>query len=393
MNPSLLNGYFVAGLLVLVALRNVAPRRIQTTVVLGGGPLLIALASFETFLVIGGSSVLVLFPLALGMRSVRRRGGERSATRWLLIGGVVSLLTIWLLYRICRDYDLPVLGATYSARLAAAFGFSYFLFRAISYLYMHHLVDLPERTPLPVLGYSLFPTTVTSGPIHLYGDFKRQSEHLAPLSLRMLGTAVFRVTQGFFYKICLAAWLQAIVDRLLVVESPGVLVSLVEIALLYLIFFFDFAGYSHIAIGFGLLLGVKVPENFKRPFLATSITEFWRNWHATLAEWFRNHVFIPAGGMRSGRVKAGMLAAGIMLACGVWHGFTVPFLLWGLWHGGLLLFEALGGTAPMPRRMRQGWAYWRRVFLTNAKVALGALLFLPSFDAIGRVLGGFVRWL
>ena len=392
MNPSLLNGWFVIGLLVVIVLRAVSPSRIQTAVVLSGGPLLIGLASFETFLLIGGSSLLVLFPLGLGMRAARRRGGDRSTTRWFLLGGVALLLTVWFLYKISRDYDLPVLGTTYTARLAASFGFSYFLFRGISYLYMHHLVDMPERTPLPVLGYSLFPSTVTSGPIHQYRDFKREAENLQPLNLGTLGTAVFRITQGYFYKVCLAAWLQDVADPLLLIERPIALESLAAIVLLYVIFFFDFAGYSHIAIGFGLLLGVRVPENFRKPFLATSISEFWRNWHATLADWFRNHVFIPAGGMRGSRVKAGMLALGIMLACGLWHGFTLPFLAWGLWHGGLLLFEAWRGTTPIPPAKRQGWGYWRRVLMTNAKVAFGALLFLPSFEAVGTVLGGLFRW-
>src|SRR6185503_1629431 len=119
--------------------------------------------------------------------------------------------------------------------------------------------------------------------------------------------------------------------------------SIVLIISLYLFFYFDFAGYSDIAIGFGLLLGVRVPENFKLPFTSTSLTEFWRNYHITLVDWMRDHVFIPLGGMRAGRLKAGLLAATIMVLSGLWHGLTAPFLLWGLWHGGNMFVESMLG--------------------------------------------------
>ena len=138
-------------------------------------------------------------------------------------------------------------------------------------------------------------------------------------------------------------------------------------------------------------MGIRVPENFRRPFLATSVSEFWRNWHITLVDWFRDHVFIPLGGMQSNRKQAAALAFLIMTLCGVWHGLTLPFLAWGVWHGLMLASEALLGVRPVPPARRHGVKYWSRVLWTNARVAIAAVFFLPDADNIVRVLSGFVR--
>jgi alginate O-acetyltransferase complex protein AlgI len=177
----------------------------------------------------------------------------------------------------------------------------------------------------------------------------------------------------------------------LAIESPTASVSALIVAVLYLYFYFDFAGYSDIAIALGLLLGIKVPENFRKPFLATTISEFWRNWHITLVDWFRDHVFIPLGGMRSSRIGAGALALLIMVLCGLWHGLTLSFLLWGTWHGVALFIEAASGTKPIPPVARHGPRFWWRVLWTNSRVALAGLLFLPDTAAIIRVLRGFTH--
>jgi alginate O-acetyltransferase complex protein AlgI len=163
------------------------------------------------------------------------------------------------------------------------------------------------------------------------------------------------------------------------------------VILLYTYFFFDFAGYTHIAIGYGLLLGVKVPENFRQPFLATSVTEFWRNWHISLADWFRDHIFIPAGGMRLGGFRAAALAGGILILCGLWHGLTIPFLMWGIWHGSMIFLEGVTGMKPLPPAQRRGVRYLWRILFTNSRVALASLFFLPWKQTV-EILEGFLRW-
>ena len=108
-----------------------------------------------------------------------------------------------------------------------------------------------------------------------------------------------------------------------------------------------------------------MPENFRKPFLATTVSEFWRNWHITLVDWFRDHVFIPLGGMQTSRTRAATLALLIMVFCGLWHGLTLALLAWGTWHGLLLFSEALSGAIPVPPPLRHGIHYWSRVLWTN----------------------------
>jgi D-alanyl-lipoteichoic acid acyltransferase DltB (MBOAT superfamily) len=139
-------------------------------------------------------------------------------------------------------------------------------------------------------------------------------------------------------------------------------------------------------------MGIRVPENFRTPLIATSVSEFWRHWHITLVDWFREHVFIPLGGMQSTRMRAAALAVLIMVACGMWHGLTLAFLLWGCWHGMLLFTEAVTGSKPMPLARRHGPRYWLRVLWTDARVAFGALLFL-DLKTTGTILRGFTKWI
>jgi alginate O-acetyltransferase complex protein AlgI len=139
-------------------------------------------------------------------------------------------------------------------------------------------------------------------------------------------------------------------------------------------------------------MGIKAPENFKQPFLATSISEFWRHWHITMVDWFRDNVFVPLGGMQSTRFRAACLSLLIMALSGMWHGFALGFLIWGCWHGMLLFFEAISKSKPLPPAQRHGLRYWGRVLWTNARVAVAALLFLPDMKSALAVLGGLGRW-
>ncbi len=272
------------------------------------------------------------------------------------------------------------------------FGFSYFIFKGINLLYIHYLTDVRESSPIHAVYFALFPSTVTSGPIQKYADFCNEVSARRRLDLTATATAIYRITQGYFYKICVAGALQYASDSLMAVAQPRAYQVLGLIASLYLFFYFDFAGYSHIAIGFGSLMGIRVPENFRQPFLATSMTEFWRHWHITIGDWFRDQVFVPLGGMRQGGLRAALLAGAIMVVCGLWHGFSVMFLAWGLWHGSMLFLDGVLGLRPMPPSERRGPAYWARVLWTNVRCAAGALFFLPTVESLKPLLRGLTRW-
>ncbi len=390
---SLLDPVFLGLLALVVASRLVTPRSWHSVIGAVASVAIVGFASPATLALIGGLTLLVLYPLAIGMARLRKAGSAAGRRRALLGFGAVAVLGVWGVVKVNRELDLPALRESgMGAELLGVIGLSYFMLKGINYLWLHYLVEVPNSTPLRALHYALFPPVLTSGPIQKFTEFSREADSPRALDLQTAGAAVHRITKGYFYKVCVAALLYAWVERLLMNEAPNAYQSAGTLGLLYVYFFFDFAGYCHIAIGLALLLGIRVPENFKQPFLATSMTEFWRNWHITLGDWFRDHIFVPLGGMRLGGLRAAALAAGIMVFCGAWHGLSPMLIAWGVWHGANLFLDGVAGVRPMAPAERHGPAYWLRVASTNARVGIGMIFFLPGIESAQRVLEGFLRW-
>jgi Predicted membrane protein involved in D-alanine export len=134
--------------------------------------------------------------------------------------------------------------------------------------------------------------------------------------------------------------------------------------------FFDFSGYSAMAIGLGLILGFKFPRNFNFPYISQSITEFWRRWHLSLSTWFRDYVYIPLGGNRKGLPKTYRNLMAIFLLTGIWHGASWNFIIWGLWHGLFMLIERLG----FGKFLQRTWIGFR-VFYTLLVAYIGWIFF------------------
>jgi alginate O-acetyltransferase complex protein AlgI len=155
--------------------------------------------------------------------------------------------------------------------------------------------------------------------------------------------------------------------------------------------YFDFSGYSDMAIGLGLMLGFKLPENFDRPYSAVSITDFWRRWHMSLSRWFRDYVYIPLGGNRHGAAKTYRNLIIIFVATGFWHGANWTFLVWGLFHGALMLIERVTGQGAFEARGAElvvrrgltfllvviGWVFFRAESLGQALMMIKHM-FVPS---------------
>jgi len=381
MSPSLLDGRFVLLLFVVGCTRFLWPARHYTLIGAIISAALIGWASPLTAVTIGVVVICFVYPIhRMSVRGI-------SPKKYLTVG-VCGLVGLFIWTKAVRQYGQHTLLENWS--LAGVIGLSYFIFRMIDFLHIQAITKVDERSPIPLVYYGLFPSTLTSGPIQKYLDFKQQLAAPALLTLPLIGTAAYRITRGYFRKIVVAAAINHFVVKLLGAGHYNFLQSALTIALLYTYFYFDFAGYSDIAIGFGLLFGIKVPENFRKPFQATTVSEFWRNWHITLVDWFRDHVFIPLGGMQVSRLWSAGLAFFIMVLCGLWHGLTPPFIAWGLWHGSVLFLEGVSGLKPVPPPKRAGPKYWWRILSTNALVAFGSIFFLPNAAEIGKILKGFV---
>jgi alginate O-acetyltransferase complex protein AlgI len=393
MELSLLDLKFVLVLSAVALGRRFCPRRYDPAFGLAASAALVGIASLRTLAVISCLTLFYLYPVLILYRRVRCMEPRPRFYRWLLPASIAGLVILLVFFKTYRYFTVPFLAGIGPAdRVLAIVGFSYFILRAIAFLHIQSILDIEERTPWSLLYFMLFPPTITSGPIQKYQDFREQVKSSLPLTRPLLYESVYRITRGFFRKAVLAYVLDTFVRNLLGLPALSAYSSVALIGCLYLYFYYDFAGYSDIAIGFGALMGIRVPENFRKPLTATSVTEFWRHWHITLVDWFRDNVYLPLGGMRSGRTRAAVLGFIIMALCGLWHGFTAAFIAWGCWHGLLLASEAMSGSKPMLPSQRHGARYWSKVAWTNARVAVGAVFFLPDPNSIATVFHGFTRW-
>lgn len=217
-------------------------------------------------------------------------------------------------------------------------GISFFTFQGLSYVVDVYQEKVPpQKNILKVALYiALFPQLV-AGPIVRYTDIEKEINHReVRLEDFCKGIEIFII--GMFKKVILANTLGLIADS---IWDAGVIQNTIAIAWLGIIsytlqIFFDFSGYSDMAIGLGRMFGFHFNKNFDFPYISSSISEFWRRWHISLSSWFRDYVYIPLGGNRK-RVYLNL--AIIFLLTGIWHGAAWNFIFWGIWHGIFILIE------------------------------------------------------
>lgn len=214
-------------------------------------------------------------------------------------------------------------------------GISFYIFQALSYvvdLYRGEVM-LQKNLLKLALYISLFPQLV-AGPIVKYRDVSAQIEERV-IDWNQVTIGVRRFIVGLSKKVLIANTMGALADKIFTC-NPYELDSLISwlgaIAYTFQIFF-DFSGYSDMAIGLGLIFGFKFKENFNYPYISKSITEFWRRWHISLSTWFKEYVYIPLGGNRKGSKRTYLNIFIVFLLTGLWHGASWNFIVWGIWHG------------------------------------------------------------
>jgi len=271
-------------------------------------------------------------------------------------------------------------------QLALPVGVSFFTFQAISYV-----VDVkrgllePARWLDATVYLSFFPHLV-AGPIVRAREFlpqlatPRDPEHVA------VGAGIELIALGLVKKVVIADFLaRTVVDPVFAVPQAYGGVDALTAAYAYTAqIYCDFSGYTDMAIGLALLMGFVFPQNFRSPYRATGLRDFWRRWHMTLSRFLRDFLYIPLGGNRHGRLLTYRNLLITMVLGGLWHGAAWTFILWGALHGvGLIVEHALGGRVRMP-----GWLRW---LVTFHVVVFGWILFRsPSLSAVGIFLSRFI---
>jgi alginate O-acetyltransferase complex protein AlgI len=277
-------------------------------------------------------------------------------------------------------------------------GFSYIAFRLLHTLRDRQTGRLPAVSLSEYVVYVIFFPALSAGPIDRLERFVADLRRPLALTGADLGEAGKRLVLGLFKKFVLADTLALV--ALNATNATQVRASGWAWLLLYAYAFqiyFDFSGYTDIAIGLGRLLGIHLPENFKAPYLKPNLTQFWNNWHITLTQWFRAYFFNPVTrALRSGKKRLPIplivliTQISTMLLIGLWHGVTWNFIAWGLWHGvGLFVHNRWSEwTRPRFATLSQGWQKTLNVgggLLTFHFVALGWVFFaLPSLSISGR---------
>jgi alginate O-acetyltransferase complex protein AlgI len=241
-----------------------------------------------------------------------------------------------------RALGLPVDVPALSILLPV--GISFYTFNSMSYTIDVYRGQLePTRQPLEFTTFvALFPHLV-AGPIVRFADLQHQLRRPArALASEAAAMGIFFFTCGLVKKLVLADQLAPHVDRLFAQAGELGFVSSWAAAFGYsLQLYFDFSGYSDMAVGLALLLGFRFPQNFDSPFKAQNISDFWRRWHITLSSWIRDYLFIPLGGSRLGTRRTAVNLLVVMFLAGLWHGAAWTFVVWGLVHGALLAGHAL----------------------------------------------------
>lgn len=273
-----------------------------------------------------------------------------------------------------------LLGLNLAAQIHLPLGISFYTFQALSYTIDVYRGTKAQRSFVNFAGYlTLFPQLV-AGPIVRYSDVADQLENRRE-NIGQFADGVRRFVLGFAKKILLA---NAFGKMWVLVQGTdvGALGAWLGALAYTLQIYFDFAGYSDMAIGLGRMFGFEFLENFNFPYISRSITEFWRRWHMSLSTWFRDYLYIPLGGSRKGEARTIVNLLIVWLATGLWHGASENFVLWGLYYFVLLVLEKTllrRALAHLPGWCAHGYALFF--------VVLGWMLFyFESLPALGAQL-------
>ncbi len=368
----------------LLGLYAVTPSRLR------GGLLLAASLGFYAWSDVGSLPVFlvsIVFNMALGMALGKAQDAARP--RLLALGVVANLgFLAYAKYFTFFFGHIPALAGLGPKSLPL--GVSFFTFSAVAYL-----VDVSRRAcpvetnPIRFGLFLAFFAKITAGPIARIQDMRQH----AGLNLDDLAEGFRRLALGLGKKVLIAGQLGALADAAFGERAGNLDMGTAWLGLVCyaLQLYFDFSGYTDMAVGLGRMFGYKLPENFNYPYTAQSVREFWRRWHITLSSWFRDYLYIPLGGGRVApwRVQLNLLI--VFTLCGLWHGASWSFVVWGLWHG---LFLALERTfvgkmldrAPRPFRhlyallaVGLGWVFFRAADFHAA---------LNYFQALAGMSGG-----
>ncbi len=331
----------------------------------------------------------------------------QAKKRWCsaTIAANLIFLGVFKYAGMAADTINAIAGTSLSVHAVVAVGISFYTFRAISYA-----VDVfrgtisPARNPTDFACALAFFPIFTAGPIARLGTTLDEL-HSREISLHSAAAGLRRFLIGLAKKAIIADNLASYADAVWGHAANGSIMDPIYawfgLICYALQLYYDFSGYSDMAIGIARMLGFSIPENFDHPYAATSIRDFWRRWHISLSTWFRDYLYIPLGGNRNGLPLACLNSLIVFALCGLWHGASWMFLAWGLWHGLFITIERLAlskrpkGSQFLPSfpghiyaafAFLFGWLIFRSANLAELRVMIDSLFAIGSPDATTKML-------
>jgi alginate O-acetyltransferase complex protein AlgI len=360
------------------------------------------LAASLIFYTIGAGATVIVLLLSIWINqylALRIESSGTSHRRSLLAAGIViNLLGLGyykyatFLWRLA-DYAISAAGIGSLPKapdIALPIGISFFTFQAISYLIDVYRREIPVAPSYGEFAtyHSLFPQLI-AGPIVRYREIRFEMRTRS-IDQAALTEGAYRFCIGLGKKIVLADNLGTVVDAAFAAppQQLDAVHAWIGIFCYAMQIYFDFSGYSDMAIGLGRLMGFHFPENFDQPYRSQNISEFWRRWHMTLTRWFRDYLYIPLGGNRRGTIRTFFNLWIVFFLCGLWHGAGMTFIVWGLYHGLLLILERFArvrfdwepsGAAAVAASfvlVTIGWVFFRAPTLAAAGHYLATMFWL-----------------
>lgn len=306
------------------------------------------LASFVFYAWAGPKYLIVLFlSIAISYLFGLAVSGVKNSGKWarraVLFTGVAANLAMLFYFKYFNFFLTTVnqlSGTGFALKsIALPLGISFFTFCGISYI-----VDVfkgrtqAQKNPFMIAFYLSFFPKLAQGPIARYGDIAGQMTARS-CTVEKFSEGIWRFTVGLAKKMIIANQIGSVVDQIYAVpanQNSAAIAWLGAIGYTFQIYF-DFSGYSDMAVGLGKMFGFDIMENFDYPYISKNISDFWRRWHISLSSWFRDYIYIPLGGNRTGNVYVNLFL--VFVATGLWHGAAWNFVIWGLWHGFFILLE------------------------------------------------------
>ncbi len=387
---------FAAFALLAIALYwGVVPQRLRAPYLVAVGAIFYAYA-IPAYLALIVALSAITYAASYAMLRV-----PKSARRPYLLLGVATMLATLAYFKYA--HFLAAIVAQVARRdvlplphIVVPLAISFFTFEFVHVLVDAYAGKIERLRPMDFAAFALFFPTLVAGPIKRFESFAPQLHPIETPEGRTVALDLYRIAIGVAKKTIVADSMNAFTGPIL---RPGFPYGHVDYLVAMLCYaakiYFDFSGYSDIAIGVAGLLGIAIPENFDRPYRAHNISVFWRRWHMSLSSWVRDYVFVPLGGSRGSRLVTAINLIAAMAIVGLWHGAAWTFVVWGLWHGvGLVVHRTwrenvvprvavLRSGTPIVRGLStattfafvtSGWVFFAASSLANAGLVFRGLL-------------------